>query len=1786
MNWFTGAGKDQDAGGVFVAAFGKHPAWEDHLDDLGLETSFLVDIKRILYVEGVGGAIASGAWERAEPSQRIEKFAHLFVWAAAADIVIGRMWSSQDAKGRALYPMVVCTHCSGLPLAWAFENVPLLLEELEHRCVATRSASEVIAAVDEARQLLRQRAALCVAGGPEPEGAATVFQTLAACPEMGPDHRGLLRVLYQAEQSMEGFFPSAPRASESGTLPEPQQIRVPQCNESPAAGALLWLRFMRCLVDRGAPVLLVVPLREPWLDVLVGAPRPSQLECIRATAKALPLTTEIPFQLDEDFVKRSESRIAGTYQVPPVTASRRRRRAPPRDPRPGVWARLKAHKSLIIGVLILIGLCGLLALGAAVAARLLARQDPSAALAGKWNELCGQYNDWFESFAKNVDPDFLRRVNRSASEEDVSSVRRRQQDWEGDAFLKELVASVAEFNKKRLEPQKLEGLPSPYYESALRWDQLEQQERELIQKAEIGNESVTTALKIVKEEIGDRLTSWPALMELANGEDCWKQTWPQRAEYLRYLGKEINRNKDLAVNITTVLKMKALIPHVDEGLKKVQGAVTTINSAPQAGNTLLAQFGVFVKAGIAEKPEKMKPAESLKDLEDLDKRLQSWTEGQGAIAVLLEGFVKGPWIKTIHRECVAKFPPVAPPARATEEDFRKWMIAVDSDDYRLLTLAVGDEQGLFSSAEALMNSARKAQGLVGDQGSLTGDLKGKQATLVASLKSMDTSIKNAQDQLSALAGQSWCKKCYQADGVSRKEAILSGAGALKERATSLRLEAFNVAVDWLDTATTEKARPWTESFHPSVARPDAVGALELQIADLRRRAGNLKDEDLKKAFQDVESYLVENPWGGWKKEIDGLKKDNETLRLQNGEEAQKNDKIFQEVDREARGMPPPDEKMAPHDWKSHLVVIDNIKSIKIRLSGIQIAIGDPRKFDEWNAGISGYEAVVAEIDRFAGSLTLPPEAKEGKKSLGSGVEETKKLIAGLPGKEVPWEKMANQAKVAATASRVRAGLKDAEDRAKPLGEFGDAVRKLETDASRIPDSIAGIPSKAVNGFWGKQRETLVTEARKNLPYDPAAINRSADLLKGNAGKLEALLMQLSETLAATEADWPKEIKTRWNGGLWQWLVDQREKQFGEAVKKLDQLDYASLPSPDAPGAAGLLDKILEPVVRPLLAECRAASEIATRFDGQFSGMLKDLENGDISGSVPPTYAKVVGAPDYPKLAAGVFASVEGRVNALKAISKTDNVPDLVKYTQSPRVNAWEAAWAAWWKLGKTPDWPKTSEQLAEERDIRNRLTSVGAPADTVIAQGCLRWERYLIRLQGEKAIAAAIEDKDLKELDPAKINLATTAAPELVRLSTPLARYRLLRWAWTKVDLEKIDDDELETKRDNFVRLVRTHAGEVAQKEPVKSFLVELEKVTRDEKKGEGDVTNSGPGAVGWQLDQGDPTKETVVWRHPGRKDIALTFVRVKPPGSTGCYLCTTEVSVGLMQTIVNAPEVWPQVSELEPFKRIIGAKSSWRQWQGPRPWRIKPDGSGLLVSERWLTETVPPDIAYPPQLKDKVPDPTAGHPMNDLSPDAAVYFARLLGCRLPTAAEWKAACQVDKAQARRNLRDAGWASQRDYAAKRPTILPDEHIFFPDGIEVAKGLDAVVRADAPDDGCLWFAEVDSDKDNVFHHLVGNVAEYVLEDPARGQEVLPVGAKLQASQVQAFVNSTKGAGLAVIGGSALSPPEVKVDEPYPCRLLKARDAFSDVGFRLAFTASQPRLRARVVELLKSEGGRLR
>jgi hypothetical protein len=279
-----------------IAAFGKHPGWNDHIDDIGLETDLLVMIKRLLYVEGIGGNIDSGAWEALQGDQQIADFDHVFVYRAGMDLVIGRFWSSSDGKGRTRYPMVVCADCSGHSVPWSLAQALPELEKIKAGCQQTKVPQEVAALIQVGSS--RLAAAAAQDKRDQPPGPS-VLSLLAARPEMGPDGLGFNRVLYQTEREL-GAYRRGPSRSRSAA--QPQHLRVPACAEGVADRTDLWLRFVHEMLDPVAPIMLLVPVSLPWVDILVGAAAPAQFFCIRASSRAVPLTTEIPYSLDAEFL--------------------------------------------------------------------------------------------------------------------------------------------------------------------------------------------------------------------------------------------------------------------------------------------------------------------------------------------------------------------------------------------------------------------------------------------------------------------------------------------------------------------------------------------------------------------------------------------------------------------------------------------------------------------------------------------------------------------------------------------------------------------------------------------------------------------------------------------------------------------------------------------------------------------------------------------------------------------------------------------------------------------------------------------------------------------------------------------------------------------------------------------------------------------------------------------------------------------------------------------------------------------------------------------------------------------------------------------------------------------------------------------------------------------------------------------------------------------------------------------------------------------------------------------
>jgi hypothetical protein len=303
-----GGGKSARAPFIHLGAFGKHPGWNDHIDDLGLESPQLINAKRIFYVQGMSGNIDSGAWDHLSDEDQLKQFRHVFAWRVGDDLIIGRLWSSSDGKGRKRYPMIVCAHCGGLPMPWAFAHILPMLEKIEGECVAATTDSQVRSIIDRAREELRSQI-------PGRDGADPAFPnplaTLATRPEMGAELRGLLAILYQVERELAPFRPHS--KSDRSMQVAPRHLRVPACAPTADEAMLLWLRFMLTQLDPNTPLCVIDPLDEQFVDLIVGEPTPTQLFCVRASAHKIPLTTEIPYNLDAEFISRSKGLIASAH---------------------------------------------------------------------------------------------------------------------------------------------------------------------------------------------------------------------------------------------------------------------------------------------------------------------------------------------------------------------------------------------------------------------------------------------------------------------------------------------------------------------------------------------------------------------------------------------------------------------------------------------------------------------------------------------------------------------------------------------------------------------------------------------------------------------------------------------------------------------------------------------------------------------------------------------------------------------------------------------------------------------------------------------------------------------------------------------------------------------------------------------------------------------------------------------------------------------------------------------------------------------------------------------------------------------------------------------------------------------------------------------------------------------------------------------------------------------------------------------------------------------------------
>lgn len=290
---------------VFLGAFGKHPGWNDHMDPLGLVTATMVEGKEIIY-GGIAHQIEHATWDKAGADKVLPGFEHVIHWRRMNESLTGLMWSSQDGKGRALYPMIVVAHSVTRSFTWLASEVLPALDNVKAKCRETTSSGVVIAHLKGVEKNLQDRM-------PDPNRVQTSagLGVPAWAAHFQKDPMALRRVLHHLRRNFTIFTPGTLEWCK-GEKGASRSLRLPQIpGASPAESLNAWISFLATQLDPAVPMLGLLPAGEKWLDVIVGEPTATDFALLRTRSSEAPIVTDIPYEVAPE-AKADDDRMAAS----------------------------------------------------------------------------------------------------------------------------------------------------------------------------------------------------------------------------------------------------------------------------------------------------------------------------------------------------------------------------------------------------------------------------------------------------------------------------------------------------------------------------------------------------------------------------------------------------------------------------------------------------------------------------------------------------------------------------------------------------------------------------------------------------------------------------------------------------------------------------------------------------------------------------------------------------------------------------------------------------------------------------------------------------------------------------------------------------------------------------------------------------------------------------------------------------------------------------------------------------------------------------------------------------------------------------------------------------------------------------------------------------------------------------------------------------------------------------------------------------------------------------------
>jgi hypothetical protein len=818
--------------------------------------------------------------------------------------------------------------------------------------------------------------------------------------------------------------------------------------------------------------------------------------------------------------------------------------------------------------------------------------------------------------------------------------------------------------------------------------------------------------------------------------------------------------------------------------------------------------------------------------------------------------------------------------------------------------------------------------------------------------------------------------------------------------------------------------------------------------------------------------------------------------------------------------------------RAYLDAINRDKSrldgISQTLTGLEKAVDDIiPKDDPRPALLAVRNAVEAGLGELTDKLKDPLGPVKPREELDS-VKKDKEFW------DTPWSQVDKRPTIEQRSTQVKTVLADLRGRVQKRIDVVGRLRGIKASA------VTGSP--AIEEAWQKKRDEMI------------ATVAAPDQLDAKVKEYQAYLAGLDQAFA-------KDLAISTAPG--DWSASDAGKAF--STKRETSIRQALAGGPDANASA----KSFNDWQKDAVAMVQDFKQAQGLLDGAYG-----LDEAPAAGkSLAALYDAWKDKAVFKDLRP-VLGRTPDRGELLRQIEKM-NETQLVE--QANRTDDPAPAFQAWRKLGDpnaAKAWPDEISNLREELKIADKLKALvegriqdagrkKALTGELAAGAQTRWQRCVGFLPAQDVDEATALRKDFG-VDDLKLE--------------PWLLYNVMLYDLRRKDFSKMPEKQAKDEIDQFAQLIRAIPGKVADRPQVADLLKGMEDLKTQ--KGPGlDLSKAGPAAAGWTT-KDDPESPTLTFTHAGMSE-KLEFLQIQPKTGDAkpFYLSATEIPVGLFSDVLVAGK------NIDAMKKLLTSRSEFRD--GPVVWEWDATGTGIQESPEWLDlgPDVPRGKEYPEGLNPT--KPTRGHPVQRLSPASAIYFSRLVGCRLPTSGEWKEAyAQYEKSAAPtgRNLRDQLWKMQLDHVsklrseAKRGLKWPDAGAFWPKDFPDDKrkeGKDATVALDTSD-GILWFAPVRFDSEKKLHHLVGNVAEYVYDDDAGADQLKD----LSEASINQFVKNGASKWF-VIGGSGLSPPELQIDTPHPVNLEEAKDGYCDVGMRLAFSAPSESLSSKLKRLLANQ-----